>query len=332
MAKENCHYHGGMALQSVAALLIEPIGMFEYGLAHEVFGLDRTAAGVPRIDFAAVAEHPGRPLRVTGTDVVHLTAGHGLDRLDDIDLVVVVATSSTEYSPAVLDALRRAHERGAIILTVCSGVAVLAATGLLDGRTVACHWHHAADLAARYPQVTLNADVLFVDDGRIVTSAGTSAGIDAALHLVRRELGSAAAIAIARRMVVPPQRDGGQRQYIDRPVPQCQADSLAPLLAWVTEHLDEPHTAATLARRAAMSERTFARRFVAETGTTAHQWLTGQRVLAARTLLEESDLSVEQIAGRVGFSSSVLLRDHFRKMLGVAPVEYRRRFTSRASA
>lgn len=321
-----------MALQSVAALLIEPVGMFEYGLAHEVFGLDRTSSGVPAIEFSAVAEEPGRPLRVTGTDVVHLTAHHGLDRLAEVDLVVVTATAATDYSPAVLDALRAAHQRGAIILTVCSGVAVLAATGLLDGRTVACHWFHADDLTQRFPQVSLNADVLFVDDGTIVTSAGTSAGIDAALHLVRRELGSAAAIAVARRMVVPPQRDGGQRQYIDRPVPECQADSLAPLLAWVTERLDEPHSAATLARRAAMSERTFARRFVAETGTTPYQWLTSQRVLAARTLLEESDLSVEQIATRVGFSSAVLLRDHFRKVLGVAPVEYRRTFTSRVPA
>lgn len=321
-----------MALQSVAALLIEPLGMFEYGLAHEVFGLDRTASGVPHVDFSAVSEHPGRPLRVTGTDVVHLTAQHGLDRLDEVDLIVVCATAATEYSPAVLDALRQAHARGAIILTVCSGVAVLAATGLLDGRTAACHWYHADYLERQYPQVKLDADVLFVDDGTIVTSAGTSAGIDAALHLVRRELGSAAAIAIARRMVVPPQRDGGQRQYIDRPVPECQADSLAPLLAWVTERLDEPHSAATLARRAAMSERTFARRFVAETGTTPYQWLTSQRVLAARTLLEESDLSVEQIATRVGFSSAVLLRDHFRKVLGVAPAEYRRRFTARVPA
>ena len=318
-----------MTLQSVAALLIEPIGMFEYGLAHEIFGLDRSPQGIPRLQFSAVAEEPGRPLRVTGTDVVHLTAEHGLDRLSSVDLVVVVATSSTEYSPAVLDALRAAHERGAMILTVCSGVAVLAATGLLDGRVAACHWFHAEDLVEKFPQVTWDADVLFVDDGTLITSAGTSAGIDAALHLVRRELGSAVAIGIARRMVVPPQRDGGQRQYIDRPVPQCQADSLAPLLAWVTERLDEPHSAATLARRAAMSERTFARRFVAETGTTPHQWLTSQRVLAARTLLEKSDLSVEQIAGRVGFSSAVLLRDHFRKILGVAPAEYRRRFTGR---
>ena len=276
-----------------------------------------------------MAEEPGRPLRVTGTDVVHLTAEHGLDRLAEVDLVILVATSATEYSPVVLDAVRAAHERGATILTVCSGVAVLAATGLLDGREAACHWFHAEDLVEKFPQVTWDADVLFVDDGTLITSAGTSAGIDAALHLVRRELGSAVAIGIARRMVVPPQRDGGQRQYIDRPVPECQADSLAPLLTWVTERLDEPHSAATLARRAAMSERTFARRFVAETGTTPHQWLTSQRVLAARTLLEQSDLSVEQIAGRVGFSSAVLLRDHFRKILGVAPAEYRRRFTGR---
>ena len=160
----------------------------------------------------------------------------------------------------------------------------------------------------------------------MVTSAGTAAGIDACLHLVRRELGTAVATKIARRMVVPPQRDGGQQQFVEMPIPECSADSLAPVLTWVLSNLAEPHSAASLAKRAMMSDRTFARRFAAETGTTPHKWLTQQRILAARSLLEESDLGVEQIATRVGFNSGVVMREHFRRGIGLAPVDYRRRF------
>jgi transcriptional regulator GlxA family with amidase domain len=178
----------------------------------------------------------------------------------------------------------------------------------------------------RYPKAAVDARVLFVEDDGIVTSAGTAAGIDASLHLVRKELGAAVATRIARRMVVPPQRDGGQQQFVDMPIPACTADSLAPLLTWTTERLGEPHSISSLAERATMSERNFARRFAAETGTTPHKWLNQQRVLAARTLLEASDLTVEQIAGRVGFNSAVVLRDHFRKAVGLSPQAYRRRF------
>lgn len=318
-----------MSLRSVATLLIEPVSMFEYALAHEVFGLDRTAYSVPAVEFAACAETPGVPLQVRGTDLLTITPTHGLDGLSTADLVVVVATSARQFSPAVLDALRAAHRRGATLLTVCSGVFVLAATGLLDGRTVASHWHSAAELREAYPALEVDDTVLFVDDGDIISSAGTSAGIDACLHLVRRELGSDVASRIARRMVVPPQRDGGQRQYIEQPVPEYTADSLAPLLGWVMERLGEPHSASSLAKQAMMSDRTFARRFAAETGTTAHKWLTSQRVLAARALLEDSDLGIEQIAGRVGFTSAVVLREHFRRTLGVSPQDYRRQFAGR---
>lgn len=315
-----------MSLQSVATLLVEPVSMFEYALAHEVFGLDRTAYSVPLVDFTACAETPNVPLQTNGTDSVQITPSHGLDRLVTADLVVVVATSARSFSPAVLDALRTAHQRGATLLTVCSGVFVLAATGLLAGRTVATHWQSADELRAAYPELHVDDSVLYVDEGDIITSAGTSAGIDACLHLVRRELGSAIANRIARRMVVPPQRDGGQRQYVEVPVPECTADSLAPLMGWVMERLDQPHTAGSLARQAMMSERTFARRFAAETGTTPHKWLCSQRVLAARALLEDSDLGIEQIAGRVGFTSAVVLREHFRRTLGVSPQDYRKRF------
>jgi transcriptional regulator GlxA family with amidase domain len=212
------------------------------------------------------------------------------------------------------------------LLSLCTGSFILGAAGLLDGRRCTTHWKYAEQMQQRYPTAKLEPNALFVDDGTIITSAGTAAGIDACLHLVRRELGTAIATKIARRMVVPPQRDGGQQQFVELPIPVCMTDSLTPVLTWVVEHLDQQHTASSLARRAMMSDRTFARRFVAETGTTPHQWVTQQRILAARSLLEESDLGVEQIAARVGFNSAVVLREHFRRGVGLAPQAYRLRF------
>jgi len=317
-----------MPLRSVGVLLIEPVAIFEFGVAYEVFGLDRTGNGVPPFDFRVCSLTPGVPLTSKGTDPIQLVANHGLDALSDVDLVIVPASSARDYPEPVLEAIRATHARGATLLSVCSGVYALAAAGVLDGRQVATHWFNVDDLQEQFPALIVDADVLFVDEGDIITSAGTAAGIDACLHLVRRELGSAVASRIARRMVVPPQRDGGQRQYVEQPVPECTADSLAPLLSWVMERLDEPHSAASLARQAMMSERTFARRFAAETGSTPHKWLNSQRVLAARSLLEDSDLGVEQIATRVGFASAVVLREHFRRALGISPQDYRRRFTS----
>jgi AraC family transcriptional activator FtrA len=320
-------------LNSVSVILVEPVAVFEFGVAVEVFGLDRTDDGLPPFDFRVCSVNPGVALQTKNLSPFTITANHGLDAVVGSDLVVVSATqvrSPDGYPPEVLDVLREAAAAGATLLSLCSGSFLLGAAGLLDGRACTTHWMYVDQMHALYPEALLDPRALYVDDGNIITSAGTAAGIDACLHLVRRELGTATATKIARRMVVPPQRDGGQQQFIEMPIPACTADSLAPVLGWVMENLAEPHSAATLARRAMMSDRTFARRFAAETGTTPHRWLTAQRILAARSLLEESDLGVEQIASRVGFNSGVVLRDHFRREIGLAPVDYRRRFAPRS--
>ncbi len=245
------------------------------------------------------------------------------------DLVAIPAVSGTfdGYPPEALRAVAGGRRGRRDVLTVCSGAFVAGAAGLLDGRACTTHWMHADALARMYPTARVDRDVLFVDDGNLITSAGTAAGIDACLHLVRRELGSEITNKIARRMVVAPQRDGGQRQYIDQPIPIRCSEGFAPQLDWILSNLDRPHTVATLARRANMSARTFARRFVEETGRTPIQWVTDQRVLYARRLLEETDLDIDRIAERSGFGTATLLRHHFRRVIGVTPSDYRRRFS-----
>ena len=231
------------------------------------------------------------PSRTKNISPFTITASYGLDAVAGSDLVIVAATQVREpadYPSEVLQVLQDAHAAGATLLSLCSGSFVLGAAGLLDDRACTTHWKYVDDMRAAYPLAKIDPRALFVDDGTVVTSAGTAAGIDACLHLVRRELGTAVANKIARRMVVPPQRDGGQQQFVEMPIPECTADSLAPVLNWVLNHLAEPHSASSLAKHAMMSDRTFARRFAAETGTTPHKWLTQQRILAARSLLEES--------------------------------------------
>ncbi|MER7013570.1 helix-turn-helix domain-containing protein [Saccharopolyspora sp. NPDC000359] len=312
-------------LRTVAAVVLDGVAPFELGVLCEVFGLDRTADGVPPIDFRICGQRPGAP--VPTSVGMHVVPEHGLDELSRADVVTVPAGRiRDDYPPEVLDELRAAAARGATMLSVCTGAFLLGAAGLLDSRRCTTHWYHAAAFRRRFPTAELDPDVLYVDDSDVVTSAGTAAGIDACLHLVRRELGSTAATLIARRMVVPPQRDGGQRQFIDLPVPECTGDSLEPVLTWMQETLDVEHSVAELAARASMSPRTFARRFVAETGTTPHQWLATQRVLHARRLLEDTQLGIEQIARECGFSTAALLRHHFRRIVGVPPRDYRRTF------
>lgn len=311
-------------LSTIAALVIPGVTPFEFGVICEVFGIDRTEEGVPPFEFRVCGPRPGEPLRCTVGAT--LQPDHGLDGLRGADLVAVSATHQRIYAPEVLDALRAAAAGGATILSVCSGAFMLGAAGLLDDRPCTTHWRHVDELRMRHPRARIDPDVLFVDDGDLITSAGTAAGIDACLHLVRRELGSAVVNVIARRMVVPPQRDGGQRQYVQQPVSSCAADGLAPVLDWALEHLQMEHSVSDLARRARMSDRSFARRFVAETGTTPHRWLTLQRILLAQRLLEGTDLGIDTVADRCGFGGSALLRHHFRKLVGVAPADYRRTF------
>jgi transcriptional regulator GlxA family with amidase domain len=316
-----------MALKSVSALVLDGLAIFEFGVICEVFGIDRSADGVPNFDFKVCGPAPGMSLRTSVGATI--TPDHGLDELIGADLVAIPAISSQYggYLPAALDAVRKAAESGSIILTVCSGAFVAGAAGLLDGRPCTTHWMHADELAQMYPTAKVDRNVLFVDDGDLITSAGTAAGIDACLHLVRRELGSEVTNKIARRMVVPPQRDGGQRQYIDQPIPVRCSEGFAPHLDWILTNLERPHTVATLSTRAHMSARTFARRFVEETGRTPMQWVTDQRVLYARRLLEETDLDIDRIADRSGFGTATLLRHHFRRIIGVTPSDYRRRFS-----
>lgn len=317
-------------LRSVAAVVLPGVSPFELGVVCEVFGIDRRDTGGPTFDFRTCTEVPGIVQAKTGD--IDVVVHRDLTAAADVDLVVVPAYGDDRDVPeAVLDVLRAAHARGAWVLSVCSGAFALGRGGLLDGRRCTTHWMYTEQLAREFPLADVDPAVLYVEDGGVVTSAGTAAGIDACLHLVRRELGAAAATAIARRMVVPPHRDGGQAQYIDLPVPDGKGE-LAPVLAWISEHLDAEITVPALARRARMSERTFARRFRAETGTTPAGWTARQRLLRAQELLERTDLSVEEVARRSGFGGAAGLRHHFARTLGTNPQSYRRAFARTTDA
>ncbi|MEV4946336.1 helix-turn-helix domain-containing protein [Streptomyces sp. NPDC053755] len=308
----------------VAAYAPPRVGMLAVGLVAEVFGA--RAPGLPRFDFALCTERPGQ----VPTDLgVPLAVEQGLDRIASADLVLALPWADFRTPPPdpVLDALRAARARGALVGAHCVGTFALAAAGLLDGLRATTHWRFADLLARRHPSLTVEPDALYVDEGRILTGAGAAAGFDLCLHLLRREYGAAAANAVARDLVLPPHRDGGQAQYLAAPVPEDGEDErLADVLAWARAHLHEPLPVAELARRALMSRRSFARRFTAATGTTPHAWVLGLRLARAEELLETTDLPVEEVARRVGYGSAAVLREQFVRRRGVPPRTYRRTF------
>ncbi|MPV37436.1 helix-turn-helix domain-containing protein [Georgenia subflava] len=311
-------------ISNVAVIVMDGVEPFELGVACEAWAVDRSEMGLPTFDLAVCAARPGTVRTGAGFGI---QVEHGLERVAAADLVVVPAVKGHPDPPAdVLDALRAAHSRGARVMSVCTGAFALAAAGLLDGRRCTTHWMYTDELAAAYPAAEVVPEVLYVDDDLVLTSAGTAAGIDASLYLWREEFGAAAANLVARRMVVPPQREGGQAQFIQSAVPSCDTETLGPVLTWIVEHLDSELAVEQLAARSTMSPRTFARRFRAETGTTPHAWIVAQRVHRAEQLLEETDRSVDQIAADVGFGNAAALRHHLGRVRGLSPQQYRRRF------
>ena len=313
-------------LKNIVLLALPGVAPFEFGVVCEVFGIDRSDSGGPSFEFTIATADPG-PVRTSlGYDMVIET---GLGVAATADLIAVPAHAIEDIDERYLEVIRAAEARGAWVLSVCSGAFALAEAGILDGRRATTHWMHASKLAARYPRTAVDADVLFVEDRKVVTSAGTAAGIDAALHIVRTELGAAATNVVARRMVVPPQRDGGQSQYIESPVQEFASDSIAIVAEWMLEHIDEDLTVDQLARKALMSSRTFARRFRADMGTTPAAWLNRQRIIRAQLLLEETTSSLESVAQDTGFGTAAVMRHHFLKVLQTTPTAYRRTFGAR---
>ena len=310
----------------VAALAYDGLCTFEFGIVVEVFGLPRPELGPGWYKFQVCALEKG-DLRATGGVTVRAAAG--LSGLRRAGTIVLPGWRDADERPPeeLLRAMRAAYARGARLVTICSGVFVLAAACLLDGKRATTHWRYVERLRARYPRVKVEPDVLYVDEGRLLTSAGSAAGLDLCLHIVRRDHGAEIANQVARRLVVPPQREGGQSQYVPVPVAAESTGGLAAVLEWAQARLNEDLSVERWARRAALSPRTFARRFCAETGTTPHRWLVHKRVLAAQRLLETSDASIDQVAEGVGLQTAATLRLHFRRALRTTPTAYRRRFS-----
>ena len=313
--------------RAVAALAYDGMGTFEFGIVTEIFGLLRPELGVDWYRFEVCTVERG-PVRATGG--VFLQARQGLRALGKAGTIVIPGWHADQQPPAgLLRALRGAHTDGARVVSICSGVFVLAAAGLLDGKRATTHWRYADRLAAKYPKIRVEPDVLYVDEGSILTSAGSAAGIDLCLHIVRRDYGAEIANQVARRLVMPPHRDGGQAQYVQEPIRTDTGGGLARVLEWAQSHLGKALKVEELAKKAAMSPRTFARRFREETGTTPHQWLMHQRLLAAQRRLEKTGESMDRIAEAVGLQTAATLRMQFARVLGTSPTAYRRRFSTR---
>ncbi|MCX4747635.1 helix-turn-helix domain-containing protein [Kitasatospora sp. NBC_01287] len=313
-------------MSTVALAVTDGMLHFELSVACEIFGPAPAAVAGPWYDLALCGSHPVRVGRFL------LEPDLGLDRLRQADTVIVPAWADVDQEPPadLVDAVRAAHEAGARVASLCTGAFVLAAAGLLDGRRATTHWAHTDQLAARYPRVAVDPDVLYVDNGSVLTSAGKAAALDLCLHLVRLDHGSSIANTVARRLVVPPLRAGGQAQFVTTPVPAREDHPLATLLPWVSERLDQPLTVEDLARRARMSSRNLGRHFRAATGTSPLQWLLTQRIRRAQELLENTDDGVGTIAAATGMGTATTLRRHFNRTVGVPPDTYRRTFRARS--
>lgn len=315
----------------VVALVYDNLCSFEFGCAAEVFGLPRPEVGPDWYSFATAAVEPGP---ITAMGGLRFEASGGLEVLKGAGTVVVPGWKGADVQPSaeLVAALRAAYAGGARLVTICSGVFVLAAAGLLDGRRATTHWRYAETLRQRYPRIEVDPNVLYVDEGQILTSAGSAAGLDLCLHLVRRDFGARIANQVARRLVIAPHRDGGQAQFIERPLAPSAGGRLSQLIAELQEEPQGLPSIQQLAARAAMSERTFIRRFRETTGMAPGAWLVAVRVDRARDLLETTDLSIEQVAAESGFGAATTLRHHFRSRLGLSPAAYRDRFGVAAAA
>lgn len=311
------------AQRVVAVLAYDGVSAFELGLALEVFGLSRMGPDWYRV--VVCCERPGQPLMASnGLKVI---ADAGLSALTRAHTIIVPGSRDiVEPSVALLDALRRAHRRGARVASICAAAFILAAAGLLDGRRATTHWAHTEKLSRRYPRVQVDANVLYVDDGDIMSSAGRAAGLDLCLHIVRSDHGTEIANQVARRLVIAPHREGGQAQYIRQPVPRVEGDALADVFAWAQRHLDRDLTISSLATKARMSRRTFIRRFEDATGMSPGEWVVQTRIAKARELLEATQIPIEGVATETGFGSADAMRHHFRLRLGTSPANYRAAF------
>jgi transcriptional regulator GlxA family with amidase domain len=312
-------------MRSVAVIVQEGAEPFGLGSLVEVWGEPyHPDDGNPVFDFRVCTPRPGT---VMGRSDFDMVVKRDLSATEDADLICLAPKHNfQDHDPEVLAAVRAAYDRGAIIYAHCSGVFELGAAGLLDGRECTTHWRYTDLLAQTYPNAAVKPDVLYCHDGNVLTGAGSAAGIDASLHLLRDNFGAKVAATTARRIVVPPHRDGGQAQFIARQIVDCQAETLGPLLTWILENLGDDLSVEGLAKRAHMSPRTFARRFRDETGTTPHSWVTARRLQEAEELLERTDSSVDWIAAEVGFGNAAALRHHFTRARGVSPQAYRRQF------
>ena len=313
----------------MVAVAYDGLSLFEFGIVVEIFGIPRPEVGKPWYEFG-VCSTERKPTRAVGGVRIHSTSG--LSALRNAGTIVLSGWKlDRPVPPALIRELRMAHGRGARLISICTGAFVLAVAGLLDGKRATTHWRFAEKFAARFPKVKVEPDVLYVDEGNILTSAGSAAGIDLCLHVVRQDFGAEIANRVARRLVMPPHREGGQAQYVQSPMPAESNCGLAPMLDWARSNLQKTLSAKDLARKAMMSPRTFARQFVKQLGVTPHRWLTHERLMAAQRRLEKTSESIEQVAEAVGLQTAATLRLHFSRSLGISPTVYRRQFSTRAA-